>query len=73
VLCGGLWAPIVGRGGVVRGEGIGVKWWLENIPRYVWMAGSIDRQPDEQGEYYWRDRVYEPLGSMVSLLATLAG
>ena len=33
VLRGGLWAPIVRDGGVVRGEGVGVKWWLGNIPR----------------------------------------
>jgi len=28
-----LRAPIVRGGGVVRGEGMEVKWWLGNIPR----------------------------------------
>jgi hypothetical protein len=33
VLRGGLWASIIRGGGVVRGEGMEVKWWLGNIPR----------------------------------------
>ena len=33
VFRGGLRTPIVRGGGVVRGAGMEVKWWLENIPR----------------------------------------
>ncbi len=37
---GGLWAPIAWGGDMVCGAGMGVKWWLGNIPKCFATAGQ---------------------------------